>query len=114
MTVDGRLVAAADLLEGYPDARTAVLGMLVVDPDRRGQGLGTGLLLGLGAELAGRDIERMRVDCHVAENARAVTLLARLGFTEVSREEITVAAGQNRTRVLWAAGLPLRVQPPAG
>ncbi|MFC9931335.1 GNAT family N-acetyltransferase [Streptomyces sp. NPDC127190] len=105
--VDGRLVAAADLLEGYPDARTAALGLLVVDPEWRGRGLGTGILLGLSTALAGRGVQRLRVDCHVAENTRAVPLLRRLGFTEASREEIAVAAGQSRTRVLWTADMPL-------
>lgn len=110
--IDGRLVAAADLLEGHPDAGTAALGLLVVDPEWRGRGLGTGILLGLGERLAGRGVKRMRVDCHVAENTRAVSLLQRLGFAESSREEISVAAAQTRTRVLWTADLPLR--PPGG
>ncbi|MEU3829928.1 GNAT family N-acetyltransferase [Streptomyces sp. NPDC029080] len=106
--VDGRLVAAADLLEGHPDDRTAALGMLVVDPEWRDRGLGTAILLGLGSALAGRGVRRLRVDCHVSENTRAVPLLRRLGFAESSREVIAVAAGQTRTRVLWTSGVPLR------
>ncbi|MGW5280411.1 GNAT family N-acetyltransferase [Streptomyces collinus] len=106
--VDGRLVAAADLLEGHPDAGTAALGLLVVDPEWRARGLGTGILVSLGTQLAGRGVKRMRVDCHVAENTRAVSLLQRLGFAEFSREEISVTAEQTRTRVLWTADLPLR------
>ncbi|MEU7414299.1 MULTISPECIES: bifunctional GNAT family N-acetyltransferase/class I SAM-dependent methyltransferase [Streptomyces] len=106
--VDGRLVAAADLLEGHPDDRTAALGMLVVDPEWRDRGLGTAILLGLGSALSGRGVRRLRVDCHVSENTRAVPLLRRLGFAESSREVITVAAGQTRTRVLWTSGVPLR------
>ncbi|TNC23741.1 GNAT family N-acetyltransferase [Amycolatopsis alkalitolerans] len=109
-----RMVAAVDLLEQYPEHGTAVLGMVVVEPESRGRGLGTGILLGLSAELAGRGIGRLRVDCHVAENTEAVRWLERLGFEELSRAEITVAAGQTRTRVLWMAELPLRIKEDTG
>ncbi|GCB48953.1 GNAT family N-acetyltransferase [Streptomyces sp. NL15-2K] len=112
LDVDGTMTAAVDFLEGYPDATTGVIGLLVVAPDHRGHGLGAAILHAIASWLTTRGSHRLRLDCHVAENTAAVPLLHRLGFTEQSRQLIEVARGQTRTRVQWLAPLPLPTENP--
>ena len=38
------LVAVLDLISGYPDARTAFIGLFIVDASRQGQGLGSEII----------------------------------------------------------------------
>jgi RimJ/RimL family protein N-acetyltransferase len=94
----GRDVALASLREGgdpvgalgwwagHPDAETALLGMLLVVPDRRGQGLAREALGALEAWLAARGIRRLRTGVSTRD-LRAARVLPALGFARMSIAE---------------------------
>jgi RimJ/RimL family protein N-acetyltransferase len=79
---DGRLVAVAGVHVWSPVQRVAALGNVVTDPAVRGQGLGTAVV---GAAcrrmLPAVDIIALNVK---ADNASAIAVYTRLGFTHVA------------------------------
>jgi len=81
-----KLIAVADLLQGYPSARDWCIGLLLVDPEHRQQGVGTrlcGAILHWMA-LHGASLVRLVVQ---QQNARARTFWERQGFT-LEREDV--------------------------
>jgi len=84
-------LALIDLLEGYPDEHTWMLGLIFITPGARGRGLGTQLIEAICAHVraAGGRMLRLAV---VPANTGARRLYDRLGFVHVGR----------RTRTNWA------------
>lgn len=79
---EGRLVAVAGVHVWSPVQRVAALGNVTTHPDARGQGAAGACVAGLCRRLAGTtDLVGLNVR---ADNATAVDLYRRLGFTEVA------------------------------
>src|SRR5262245_59980730 len=73
-----RLVAIADLAFGYPSAKDAYIGLMLIEADSRGKGRGRLLLAYLVAVARSRGAERMLVAV-LDENARARAFWEREG-----------------------------------
>lgn len=80
--VDGRVVGR---LYVHHDADEVLLIDVALLPEHRGDGIGTELVRSVLAEGAARGV---RVTAHVELFNRARTLYERLGFTEVSRDDV--------------------------
>lgn len=76
-----------DLLERRPPAGTLLMEGLVVDPDLRGQGIGTALLSAVVAEAEALGLDVVRLDV-VEGNDRARALYRRHGFEPVGRTTV--------------------------
>ncbi len=79
MGPDGRLEGIAALAFGYPRVGDAYLGLLLLDPAARGQGLGRAMLGHLAALARGRGAQRMLVAVLEA-NPRGLAFWRREGF----------------------------------
>lgn len=78
---DGRMVGCADLIRGYPDARTATLGLLLIAEPFQGQGIGRRAYRAIEAHArAWGTCTRMRIGV-VRTNDRAMPFWSKLGFT---------------------------------
>ena len=93
----GELIAVADLLQGHPDVRDWYIGLLLIDPKHRRQGLGTqfctGILNWIGS-LGGSTV-RLIVQ---QQNAGARSFWERQGF-EIEREVLNRSG--RRESVVW-------------
>jgi GNAT superfamily N-acetyltransferase len=89
----GTPVGAAGWWTGMPDAETALLGMLLLVPQVRGQGLGREAVEALARHLALRGIQRIRTGVGFGDQ-RARSLLPRLGFIPLD-ERSHVSVGQH-------------------
>jgi amino-acid N-acetyltransferase len=100
---DGEAVVAAAAIERYGDA--GLLRSVVVAPDRRGTGLGRGIVT--AAESLARD-EGVR-DLYLLTET-AVDWFPRLGYEPVDRAEAAAAVGDSVefTTVCRDAGVPMR------
>lgn len=85
-------LAVIDLLEGYPDAHTWVLGLIFIAPGARGRGLGTQLIEAICAHVRASGGRTLRLGV-VPENTGARRLYERLGFVHVGRRARTTWAG---------------------
>lgn len=86
----GRLTAILDLITEYPDARTAYIGLFMVDGARAGQGLGTALLGELFAALKAAGFNSVRL-CFQKSNPQSGAFWTKNGFSAV--KEIPHAYG---------------------
>lgn len=77
---DGRIWGIADLAFGYPEAADAYIGLLLVDPARRGAGLGARMLRALESLARERGASRMLVAV-LDVNHRGRAFWEREGFT---------------------------------
>ena len=82
----GEPVGALGWWAGHPEPELALLGMLLVVPGRRGQGLAREALGALEAWLAGRGIRRLRTGVSTRDR-RAGAVLPALGFARMSIAE---------------------------
>jgi GNAT superfamily N-acetyltransferase len=57
---DGRLVAVADVIEGWPDPETWMLGLLLVEPGERDRGLGGAIVEELADRAVAVRVHRLR------------------------------------------------------
>ncbi|WP_253866436.1 GNAT family N-acetyltransferase [Micromonospora sp. WMMD754] len=78
----GRLVAVAGVHVWSPRWRVAALGNVTTHPDVRGRGLGAGVVAALCARLLA-SVDHVTLNVR-ADNAAAVRLYERLGFTAVA------------------------------
>ena len=76
---EGPLVGIADLAIGYPDRRDAFIGLLLLAPDQRGQGLGALAVERLAAMARQRDCTRLLIGVLEA-NPRGRAFWQRRGF----------------------------------
>ena len=75
----GRLVGIADLAFGYPMAQDAYIGLLLLDPALRGQGLGAVMVARLDAMARAQGANRLLVAVLEA-NPRGLAFWQRCGF----------------------------------
>ena len=85
-------LALIDLLEGYPDEHTWMLGLIFVAPGARGRGLGTQLIDAICAHVRAAGGRTLRLGV-VPANTGARRLYERLGFVHVARRTRTTRAG---------------------
>lgn len=55
------LIAAMDLIDGYPDAKTAYIGWFMMDKSRQGKGIGTEIISGVLSALKAQGFCRARL-----------------------------------------------------
>lgn len=77
---DGELTAFADVLIGYPDPRTAYLGLLIVRSDRRRRGHGRTLHDALLTDLRTAGVSVVRVGVVDSVEREAAPFLRALGY----------------------------------
>ncbi|WNG42690.1 GNAT family N-acetyltransferase [Archangium minus] len=80
----GRLVGGIDVIRDYPEQREWYLGLMVLDPDHRNQGLGVRLFSALTQWLRQREAAylRLAVSDH---NEAGLRFWTRLGFAPVKQ-----------------------------
>lgn len=81
LRLDGALVAVAGVHVWSPTYRVAALGNVTTHPDLRNQGLGRSVVAALCHRLR-RSVEHITLNVR-ADNAAALALYARLGFTAI-------------------------------
>lgn len=74
-----RLIALLDWVAGYPDARTAYIGLFMVDGTCAGQGLGTALLEESFAALRAAGFDAAQL-CYKKDHPRACRFWRKNGF----------------------------------
>jgi ribosomal protein S18 acetylase RimI-like enzyme len=82
---EGALIAVAELLEGYPSTHDWYIGLLLVAPAHRRQGVGAQLCAALVRWMSERGASVVRLVVHL-QNAGARAFWGRQGFT-VERED---------------------------
>lgn len=85
-----RLVAILDLIDGYPTAEIAYMGLFMVDANLSGQGLGSRIMAELLPQLATR-FKKVRLG-YVESNPQSSHFWAKLGFCPTG--EIKEIAGK--------------------
>ncbi len=76
----GAMVGCADVVRGWPDAGTAMIGLLLVDEAHQGQGIGGRALSALEREIGGwAGCRRIRIAV-VLTNAEVIPFWERMGF----------------------------------
>lgn len=84
------LTAILDLITDYPDARTAYIGLFMVDGARAGQGLGTALLGELFGALKAAGFDTVRL-CFQKDNPQSGAFWMKNGFA--AQKEVPHAYG---------------------
>lgn len=79
---DGDLHGIASMAWGFPDPSDAYIGLLLLDPAQRGQGLGRRMVAHLAAEAAAAGAQRI-LAAVLAENPRAHAFWRREGFQDL-------------------------------
>jgi len=82
---EDRLVAALDLIIGYPEKENAFIGWFMVDAEKQGQGIGTQIFADIRAALAGQGFRRVSLSCEV-KNERAIAFWMNRGFARTGEE----------------------------
>ncbi len=94
---DQGLVGILEGMRDYPEESIFWIGLLLIDPDMRGQGLGRRIYTGFEEWSRSQGAGRIRLGV-IEENARALQIWQRQGFEEISRSE-PVHLG-NKTQVI--------------
>lgn len=102
----GALVGCADVVRGWPDANTAIVGLLLLEPAARDRGVGAQALAAIEAEARGWGMRRLRIG--VADsNPRAFGFWRRMGFAETGETKpLETAALRTTVRVMTKALTP--------
>jgi GNAT superfamily N-acetyltransferase len=96
---DGALVAIVDLVHGWPDADTSMIGLMLVAPDHRDHGLGGALVEHIAQEAADAGAGRLRVAVY-AERPAAVRFWERHGFVRVDALDRETESGARELLVM--------------
>ena len=86
-----RLVAILDLIDGYPTAEIAYIGLFMVDSRLAGQGLGSKIIAELLSQLA-TYFKKMRLG-YVESNSQSSHFWSKVGFCPTG--EVKELAGKN-------------------
>lgn len=82
---NGRLAAIMDVLKDYPESRILWIGLLLIHPDFRGQGLGREILRSLRVTVQKAGVREIRLGV-LEENQSALVFWQKLGFKEIERK----------------------------
>ena len=86
------LCAVLDLIDGYPDEKTAYIGFFMVAGARSGRGLGRGIIESLCSYLRGAGFSAVRLGYDVG-NPESGGFWRGRGFRELKRVEYTYPSG---------------------
>jgi ribosomal protein S18 acetylase RimI-like enzyme len=106
---DGTLAALVDVVHGWPDPETWMIGLLLVSPDHRDHGLGARLVAALAADAADAGARRLRVGV-LGERAAAVRFWERQGFGVVETVDRETDSGAHELLVM-VRELPIAGEP---
>lgn len=76
------LIAVVDIVDGYPDQTTAIIGFMLIDPDYRGIGLGKQIEKYLEKMSISRGMRKLRLVI-IEENKVSINFWTSLGFKEI-------------------------------
>lgn len=97
------LVAVIDILANYPDKGEWIIGLLLIDPKERRQGLGKLLHKFIKDYALMSMADKLRIGV-VEENAKAYAFWKDLGYHEVKRVNMTYG---NKNHVVVVMNLPI-------
>lgn len=83
---EGFMVAVMDLLCGYPQAKTAFIGWIIVDAALQNQGIGSQIVADVRAGLAAKGFERLELSCP-KRNTEALAFWETQGFEPLDETE---------------------------
>jgi len=106
MEEDGQLVGVWDILRDYPVAGRWVLGLFLLHPDHRGEGLGARAYALVEAWIRDQGAERVGLGVRF-QNPRARPFWARMGY-QVLREAALADAADPDTPTVWVMEKELR------
>lgn len=107
----GDLVGVLDVVRDYPAGGTWHLGLLLLDPERRGQGVGQAFYEAFETWAAERGAYRIRIGV-VAQNKEALRFWRRLGFAELERRPEVQMGRRSNTVVVLMRQIPPEPHPP--
>ncbi len=90
----GQLIAVIEGMYGYPRQGIFWIGLLLVNPSRRGQGLGASIMAGFEQWARSQGAKQIRLGV-VEENAKAMRFWQRLGFKPYSKSGPVPMAQKN-------------------
>ena len=98
------VVGLVDVVDRYPDAESCSVGMFLVDPEVRREGIGTGAGRRLVAEVAGRGMRTVAATCPGGWEP-GLGFLRSMGFEVGAPQEPVGGTVGNRTRSSGETGL---------
>lgn len=98
-----RLIAVIDLIKDYKTSGEWTLGLLMIDPNERGHGLGRTLQSFVKARVLAHQGTLLRIGV-VEENTRAYKFWREMGYTEIDRVKMTFG---NKEHGVIVMNLPL-------
>jgi RimJ/RimL family protein N-acetyltransferase len=103
---DGRLIAFAGLLRDYPKAPEWWLGLMILDPDKRGRGFGAAVHQEIVEWILAQGATVLWIGVQV-QNENAQRFWKRIGYVERERQMWTAPSGlESETILLTYALLP--------
>jgi ribosomal protein S18 acetylase RimI-like enzyme len=97
-----QLVAIADLAFGYPNPDDAYVGLLLIDPNHRGQRLGQQMLGHVFAAASARKAKRILIAV-LEDNPKAQRFWQKMGFVEELRGPAIQMGGKTHVQIRMAS-----------
>jgi GNAT superfamily N-acetyltransferase len=102
---DGRLIAFAGLLRDFPKPPEWWLGLMIVDPDKRGRGFGAALHREVVEWISAHGATVLWIGVQ-SQNVNALRFWTRIGYIERERQMWTAPSGLQSETILMT--LPVR------
>lgn len=83
--MDNRLIGLAEIVKNYPVIDSWIIGLLFIDPDERGSGLGREVHKVIRALAVKSGVRLLRL-CAVEENIKGVNFWSSLGYKTIKQE----------------------------
>lgn len=82
---DDRIVGCIDLVQGWPDSNTMMIGLLIITPTRQRRGIGKHALFQVEQMAKDLQLKKLRLGV-IATNDHILPLYQMLGFSETGRK----------------------------
>ena len=79
------LIGVIDLIKDYPEEKTWFLGLLLINPHQRGNGLGAKVFNSLQSNLKNTDAKKIKLSV-VEQNIKALDFWKKLNFKEIEKK----------------------------